>query len=156
MSLYQVALLIHLLGAFSFVSGALLAAVAFETARRCQHSDEIALLLGLTRGGALLVLAGGAVLLVAGLWLAAQLDQTSAGWVVAALALFVASLALGALGGRRPKAARRHATDLARDGREPDERLHTLLDDRVSRYANYGSSALVVAIIVLMVWQPGR
>jgi hypothetical protein len=36
----------------------------------------------------------------------------------------------------------------------PSERLRALLEDPVSRWANYGSSALVVAIVYLMVFKP--
>jgi hypothetical protein len=68
----------------------------------------------------------------------------------------VLSLALGAVGGRRPKEARRLATRLAQGGEEPTPELRHLLDDPLSRIANYASSLLVVAILVLMVWQPGR
>jgi len=45
----------HLLGALLFVSGLVLAGAAFEAARRRQRPSEIALLLGLTRVGVLLV-----------------------------------------------------------------------------------------------------
>jgi hypothetical protein len=34
--------------------------------------------------------------------------------------------------------------------------LRRLLDNPLSRVANYGSVLLVVVILVLMVWQPGR
>lgn len=156
MSTYQTALLLHLLGAFCFVSGAVLAAAGFETARRRSDPRDIALLLGLTRVGALLLLSGAAVLLGGGLWLADQLEQTDAGWIVASLLLFVLALALGAVGGRRPKAARRLATKLAEASEPDDGALRGLLDDRLSRLANYGSSILVLALIVVMVWQPGR
>jgi hypothetical protein len=71
-------------------------------------------------------------------------------------ALFVLSLVLGALGGQRPKQARRLAVELARAGSDSSPELRRLLHDPLSRAANYASSLLVVAIVFLMVWQPGR
>lgn len=156
MSGYEVGLLVHLLGAFAFASGAVLAATGFEAARRRRRPAEIALLLGLTRIGALLVAGGGLVLLAAGIWLADRIGELGSGWVSASLSLFVLSVGLGALGGRKPKRARRLATGLGERTDGAGDELRELLDDRVSRIANYASSALVLAIVVLMVWQPGR
>jgi hypothetical protein len=34
--------------------------------------------------------------------------------------------------------------------------LRRLLDDPPSRVANYASTALVLVVLLLMVWQPGR
>jgi hypothetical protein len=47
----EIALFFHLLGAFSFVAGTIVAGVAFETARRRKTPAEIALLLSLSRIG---------------------------------------------------------------------------------------------------------
>ncbi len=92
----------------------------------------------------------------AGLWLAGEVDQFGEARLLASLGLSVAALLLGALGGQRPKHARRLATKLAGDGDEMTPELRRLLDDRPSRIANYGSSLLVLLIHLLMVWQPGR
>jgi uncharacterized membrane protein len=146
----HVALFLHLLGAFLFVSGAVVAGAAFEAARRRAEPQEIALLLGVTRVGVVLVGAGGLLVLACGLWLVHLTDAAYGdAWVQAALGLFVASALLGALGGRRPRQAR----VLARSGGPADE-VRRLLDDPWSRVANYASAALVVAILALMVWQP--
>ena len=146
----------HVFGAFLFFGGALVAGVVLEAAARRERPDEIALLLGLARVGAAIVLAGTVLVLGAGLWLAADIDQLGEAWVVVSLVLFLASLVLGALGGQRPKRARRLAAQLARGGEEASTELRRLLGDPLSRLANYASSALVVAVLVLMVWQPGR
>ena len=156
MSSYEVGLLLHLLGAFAFVAGAVVATVGLESARRRERAAEIALLLGLTRVGVLLVAVGGVVLLVAGIWLANRIDQLGSTWVSAALTLFVLSVVAGAVGGQKPKRARRRATELARTGAEADAELRALLNDRGALLANYASGALVLAILVLMIWQPGR
>ena len=72
----------------------------------------------------------------------------------AALGLFVVMLGLGAAGGRRPKQARLLATRLAGQGAPLDAQLRALLDDRVSRVANYLSALILLAILALMVFKP--
>jgi uncharacterized membrane protein len=153
---YELVLVAHVLGALLFFGGALLAGVVFEAAVRRERPSEIVLLLGLARVGAVIVLVGAVLVLGAGLWLAADSDQLGEPWVLWSLGLFLAALVLGALGGQRPKRARRLATELARQGAASSADLRNLLNDRFSRAANYLSSALVVVILVLMVWQPGR
>ena len=151
----SVALFFHLLGALSFVSGAIVAGVAFEAARRREGPREIALLLGLSRIGVVLVALGTLLVLGFGLWLV-DLGHWGYGaaWVDAALALLFASAVLGGVGGRRPKQARKLAEQLARDGLPGGGELQRLLDDPVSRAANYASALLVLAIVALMVWKP--
>ena len=147
----HVALFFHVLGALLFVAGIAVAGAAFEAARRRNEPREIAVLLGVTRIGVVLVGAGGVLVLAFGLWL---VHLTDAGfgdaWVSAALALFVLASLLGAAGGRRPRQAR----VLAREGGD-SRPIRRLLDDPWSRAANYASAAIVVAILALMIWQPG-
>jgi uncharacterized membrane protein len=150
------ALFFHLIGAFLFVAGATVAGVAFDAARRRRRPSEIALLLGVTRGGVLLVGLGAVIVLPFGLWLV-HLGHWGygSGWVDAALALFVVTAVVGALGGQRPKRARKLAERLAREDDEETAELRALLDDRLALAANYLSIALVLAIVVLMVFKPG-
>ena len=150
------ALFFHVVGAFLFVGGVIVAGVAFEAARRRRLPGEIALLLGLTRIGVLLVVLGTLIVLPFGLWLV-HLGGFGyqAGWIEAALALFAAASVLGAIGGQRPKRARKLAVLLAREGAEETDELRALLDDRVTLALNYVLLALVVAIVVLMVFKPG-
>jgi uncharacterized membrane protein len=150
------ALFFHLLGAFVFVGGAIVAGVASEAARRRRRPAEIALTLGLARAGALLVVLGAVVLLPFGLWLV-HLGRFGygAGWVDTALALFALAVVLGAIGGQRPKRARTLATELERRGEEESGELRSLLDDPLSRGLNYATALLVLAIVALMVFKPG-
>ena len=150
------ALFFHLLGAFLFVGGVIVAGVAFEAARRRRRPSEIALLLGLTRIGVLLVALGALLVLPFGLWLV-HLERFGYGaaWVEAALALFVVVGALGAVGGQRPKRARKLAEQLAREGDAETPELRALLDGRLALAVNYLSAVLVLAIVVLMVFTPG-
>jgi uncharacterized membrane protein len=150
----NVALFFHIVGALLFVAGIVVAGVAFEAARRRDRPAEIALLLGLARTGVPLVVVGGLLLPVFGLWLV-HLGHFGygSGWVDASIALFAVALTLGGLGGRRPKQARQLATQLAANAAPLSDELRALLDNPVSRAANYGSLAAVLVILVLMVFK---
>jgi len=150
----NVVLFFHLLGAFLFVSGIVLAGVAFEAARRRETPAEIALLLGLARIAVVFVGVGALLVGAFGLWLVnvGHFGYRS-GWVGAAIALFIIVLALGAYGGQTPAKARKLATATAAQNGPMSEELRTLLDDLPSRAANYSALAIVVAIVVLMVFK---
>jgi len=156
MTEYEIALFFHLLGAFALVAGTVVAGVAFEAARRRTEPGEIALLLGLSRVGVLLVAGGTLLVLGFGLWLV-DLGHWGygSGWVVAALVLLGATIVLGSAGGRRPKHARRLATRLRDDGSSDTRELRRLIDDRAARAANALAAVLLLAIVVLMVFKPG-
>ena len=69
------------------------------------------------------------------------------------IALFAAALALGGVGGRRPKQARLLAGNSLRRARRRTGELRALLNDTPSRAANYASAATVLAILILMVFK---
>ena len=150
----NVAFFFHILGVLLFVSGIVLAGAAFEAARRRDSPSEIALLLGFTRIGVVLVGIGALSTGVFGLWLV-HLGKFGygSGWVDASIALYAAALALGGVGGRRPKQARVLAAQLALHDEPMSVELRALLNDTLSRAANYGSAAIVVTILVLMVFK---
>ena len=152
----NIALFFHLLGAFAFVAGTIVAGVAFETARRKTTPAEIALLLSLSRIGVLLVALGTLLVLGFGLWLV-HLGAWGygAGWVDAALGLLAATVVLGTVGGQRPKRARKLAGKLAAEQAPVNDELRALLDDRATLATNYVSALMLLAIIALMVFKPG-
>jgi uncharacterized membrane protein len=152
----NVALFFHLLGAFSFVAGTIVAGAAFETARRREKPAEIALLLGLSRFGVLLVALGTLLVLGFGLWLV-HLGNWGygTGWIDGALGLLLTVVVLGTIGGQRPKRARKLAIRLASEGKPASQELRALLDDRPTLTINYLSALLLLAIIALMVFKPG-
>jgi uncharacterized membrane protein len=151
----DVVLYLHLLGVLTFVAGIAVAGVPFEAARRSDDVAEIALLLGLTRYGVALVGLGALLLFVCGLWLVGLADVGfGTGWVLAAIVLFLAAVALGAVGGQTPKQARELATELAERNQPAGPELRALLDDPRSRAVNYASSALVLVVLALMVFKP--
>jgi uncharacterized membrane protein len=132
-------------------AGMAVAATGLAAARRRERPSEIALLLGLTRIGVVLV-GGGLVLAVAcGFWLLdlTEFDLGDA-WVATALGLVVLGAVLGSLGGRRPKRARLLAEE--RDAVDPE--LRRLLDDPLSLWLNAAAAAAYLAVLALMVWKP--
>jgi uncharacterized membrane protein len=154
--LYDLALCLHLLGAFSLVSGTVVAGVGFEMARRRTSCAEIALLLGLARIGAVLVVTGTLFAASFGLWLV-EIGHWGYGtpWVDAAIGLLTLVVVIGSIGGQRPKQARKLATSLATEGFSPSAELRSLLDDRIAIALNYLAAVALLAIIVLMVVKPG-
>jgi uncharacterized membrane protein len=154
--LYDLALCVHLLGAFLLVSGTVLAGVGFEAARRRADCAEIALLLGIARVGAVLVVGGTLLAGGFGLWLVALGHWGySTPWVDAAIGLLALVVVIGSVGGQRPKQARKLAAALAAQQLLPSEELRALLGDRVARILNYLAAAALLAIVVLMVVKPG-
>jgi uncharacterized membrane protein len=151
----NVAFFFHILGVMLFVAGIVVAGAAFEAARRKQRPSEIALLLGLTRVGVVLVAVGTLLAGVFGLWLV-HLGGWGygTGWVDASIVLFLVVIGLGGVGGRRPKEARLLASRLAEQDVGSSGELRALLDDRVSRAENYGSLSLILVIVALMCFKP--
>lgn len=148
-------LLIHVAGAFLVFSGALFAAVLNQAALRSDRPSEIALLLRLTRVSVVLIILGMAVTLAFGLWLLSDTEfDLGDGWVGAALALWIAALVLGGIGGRRDRKTREFAESRAAAGDQPSEELRARLRDPVSLALSYGSGVAIIAILVLMVWKP--
>jgi uncharacterized membrane protein len=155
-SVEDVALFGHLVGVLLLVSGAAVAAVAFESGRRRETPAEIAAVLGIARTGALLAMLGIVLVPVFGFWLVSAADWgTDEGWLQAAFLLFVVAAVLGGIGGRAPRHARELAEQLAREGKPASPELRALLDDPAARLLNYGSGVVLLAVLVLMVWKPG-
>lgn len=147
------ALLLHLAGVVLLFSGLILAASALAAARRREVAGEIAALLGLTRFGVVLVAAGALLLVGTGLWLVEIWNGVYSlgdGWIAASLGLLALSFVLGAIGGQKPKQARKLAEA---DGGGAE--LRRLLDDRRPDAVNYAAALAVIAALVLMVWKPG-
>jgi uncharacterized membrane protein len=145
----------HLVGAFMFVSGAVAVGMLHTAALRRERPSEIALLLGLTRPAVALVGAGSLLTIGFGIWVAHH-DGISFGdaWISAALALWVASVVLGAIGGRSARHARYLAERLVAGGDQPSEELRRALHDPVARALNWCSFLALVAVLALMVWKP--
>ena len=115
-------LFLHLLGAFAFFAGAAVAGTLQLAAIRRERPSEILVLLRLTRAGVALVGVGALFTLGFGIALAEHEEYGfSPAWIQAALGLWVASMALGGLGGRTARHARYLAERLAGEGDAPNE-----------------------------------
>jgi len=148
-------LFLHLFSAFVFVSGTVAAGILQITALRRERPSEIALLLRTARTAVMFTTLGGLGALVFGLALVGDLDiGFGTAWVSASIALWVVSMALGGAGGRTARHARYLAERLAAEGDRPSEELRALVAHRPSLLLSYAATAAIVAILVLMVWQP--
>jgi len=151
----HVLLFFHLLGAISFFAGAAVAGTLQLAAIRRERPSEIAGLLRLTRVGVALVGTGALLTLAFGIALAEHEGLgLSPAWIQAALGLWVASMVLGAYGGRTARHARHLAERLAAEGDGPSPELHALVAARGPLWASYASGLLLLVILALMVWQP--
>ena len=156
MALTHVLVFFHLLGAVSFFAGAAVVGTLQQAAIRRERPGEIHALLRLAPVGAALVGLGALLTLAFGIALAQHEGLGfSPAWIQAALALWVASMALGAYGGRTARHARHLAARLAAEGDAPSPELRALLASRLPLWASYASGLLLLAILGLMVWQPG-
>ena len=153
--MYDLAFFLHILGVLAFVSGVVVAGVAFESARRRERPGEVAMLLGLSRIGVLLVAFGTMFTGIFGLWLVSlgrwHYDSF---WVLCSIVLFLTTLALGGIGGRRPRRARELAVQLASVDAPISDQLRVLLNDRGALAQNYAALLLVLTIIAVMCFKP--
>ena len=148
-------LFLHLLGAFCFFAGGAVVGVLQLAAIRAERPSQVYAYLRLAPVGVALVGTGALLTLVFGIALAEhERLGLSPVWIQAALGLWVAAMALGALGGRTARHARHLAQKLAADGDAPSPELRALVGARGPLYASYASFLLLLAIVVLMVWQP--
>ncbi len=155
MTLTHWLLFLHLLGAFALFAGAAVAGTLQHAAIRRERPSEILALLRLTRVGVALVGSGALFTLGFGVALAEHEGiGVSPAWVEAALGLWVAAMALGGIGGRTARHARRLAERLAVEDDRPSPELRALVGARGPLWASYASTLLLLAIVVLMVWKP--
>ena len=156
MTKYNWLLVFHLLGAFLFVSGSIVAGVLAMTAMQRQKPSEIALLLRLVRPIVFVVGIGSLVALGFGVWLVDEAGYTfDAGWVIAALVLWAVSGALAGPAGTMLRHTREFAEQLAQDGDRPSDELRLAVRNPRALLMNTTAFALLIAILVLMVWKPG-
>lgn len=144
----------HLIAAFAFVSGAVLAGVLQWAAFHRDRPSEILILLRLIRPAVLVITVAAFATLGFGLALAHHLGATSALWVRSAVVLWIVSVIFGGTGGGRQRQARYLAQALATRGDAPSAELKRALRDPISLALNSVSFAALLAILVVMVWQP--
>jgi uncharacterized membrane protein len=152
---YDWLLLVHILGAFLFLSGSIVAGVLAFAAMQRERPSEVALLLRLVRPMVVLVGVGSIVALALGIWLAEYVGYgLGEGWVIAAIALWVVSGALAGPAGKELRHTREFAERLAEDGDRPSDELRLAVRNPRVLVMNVTAFLLLVAILVLMVWKP--
>jgi uncharacterized membrane protein len=152
---YDWLLLVHVLGAFLFLSGSIVAGVLAFAAMQRERPSEVALLLRLVRPIVGLIGLGSIVVLVVGIWLAHYVGYgIGQGWVIAAIVLWVVSGALAGPAGRDLRHTREFAERLADDGDRPNDELRMAVRNPRVLVMNVTAFLLLVAILVLMVWKP--
>jgi uncharacterized membrane protein len=154
---YDWLLFFHLLFVLVFFSGGVVATVLQVAALRRERPGEIVVLLRLIRVAVPLVMAGALGALVFGMLLVSHVNGYDMGkpWISASVALWLASVVLGGLGGRKGRHARELAERLAAQGAATTPELRALVAHRSSLLMSYASGALLLVILFLMVWKPG-
>jgi uncharacterized membrane protein len=152
---YDWLLLVHILGAFLFLSGSIVAGVLAFAAMQRERPSEVALLLRLVRPIVVLVGVGSIVALALGIWLAEYVGYgIGQGWVIAAIVLSAVSGALAGPAGKEMRHTREFAERLAEDGDRPSDELRLAVRNPRPLVMNVTAFVLLVAILVLMVWKP--
>jgi len=154
--LNHVLLFFHLLGAIAFFAGAAVVGTLQLAAIRRERPSEVYALLRLAPVGAALVGLGAFLTLAFGIALAQHEGLGfSPAWIQAALGLWVAAMVAGGYGGRTARHARHLAQRLAVGSDAPSADLHRLVAAPIPLAASFASGLMLLAILVLMVWQPG-
>jgi uncharacterized membrane protein len=123
-----------------------------------RRPSEIALLFGLVRIARRRRRRRVALTLVFGLWLVHEAPwrySYGEGWIVAALVLWVLGNVAGNLGGRRDERTAKLARALAMKGDVPSPELRARVRAPVSLALSYGSGLVMLAVLGLMIWNPG-
>jgi len=155
-ALTHILLFFHLLGAICFFAGGAVVGVLQLAAIRQEKPSEVYALLRLAPFGAALVGSGALLTLGFGIGLAEHEGLgLSPAWIEGALGLWVAAMALGGYGGRTARHARHLAERLVAEADAPSPELRALVAARGPLMASYASMLCLLAILALMVWQPG-
>lgn len=156
MATYQWLLGLHVVAAVLFLGGAVTVGLIHAAAVRAERPSDAARLLRLTRPGVAVVGLGAVASFGLGLGLVMHLPYRSLddAWIVLSLALWVLSMALGAVGGRSARHTRYLAERLTQDGDRPSLELRRQLTSPVVLIVNWASLAIALALLALMVWKP--
>jgi uncharacterized membrane protein len=94
--------------------------------------------------------------LALGIWLVHRVGYSNGqAWIVASVALWIASTAAGGIGGGRDKGTRLLAERLAAEGDVPSTELSSRLRDPITLALSWGAGLGVLGILALMIWKPG-
>jgi uncharacterized membrane protein len=145
----------HLVGAFLFVPGGVMATIARVTALRRERPSEVAAALRGARPAVPLIGSGLVVAVGFGFWLTDRLGlDLGTSWLSSTFALLGWVIVVGVIAGRQDRHTRELAEQLAGEGDTPSPDLARRLRDPVNLALNLSLLAATVAIIAVMVWKP--
>ena len=148
--------MLHVTGAFLFVSGSVAAGVLNVLANRAERPSDAALLLRLITPTVIVIGIGSLSSLVLGIWLWHELGYSiGAFWIWASLVLWAIANALGGMGGKHQRRARELAEQRASAGDTPTDEVRALLRDSRANAISWIAGAATLGILVLMIWKPG-
>jgi Predicted integral membrane protein (DUF2269) len=156
---YDWLLFLHVASAFALVAAMVVFWTIAIAARNVDRPRDSLRFFRIARPANVLVVVGTMGTLIFGIWLAIDSDayQVWDWWVLLAIALWAVSAATGQRGGQTYVAAQKLATQLDAEGRadEPSPELRVRLQDRQAMWLNIVSSAVVLALLVIMIYKPG-
>jgi uncharacterized membrane protein len=145
----------HLVGAFLFVSGGVMATVARVSAMRRERPSGIASALHGARPAVPLIGLGLLLAVGFGFWLMERVGyELAETWLAATFALLGWVIVVGAVAGRQDRHTRELAERLAADGDTSSGELRRRLRDPVNLALNASLLAATIAIVALMTWKP--
>ena len=148
--------MLHVTGAFLFVSGSVAAGVLNVLANRAERPSDAALLLRLITPTVIVIGIGSLSSLVLGIWLWHELGYSiGAFWIWASLVLWAIANALGGMGGKHQRRARKLAEQRASAGDTRTDEVRALLRDSRANAISWIAGAATLGILVLMIWKPG-
>ena len=147
--------MLHMTGAFFFVSGSVAAGVLNVLAGRAERPSETALLLRLIKTTVIVIGVGVAATLIFGIWLW-QREGFGIGtfWIWASIVLWVIANALGGIGGKHQARTRKLAEQLATAGDTMTDELRALVRDPRGNALSWLAGVATIGILVLMIWKP--
>jgi uncharacterized membrane protein len=155
---YDWLLALHVLAAFSLVAALVLYSVVIAVSWALDVPGDVVRMFRITRIGDAALVVGSIGTLVLGIWLAIDSDdyQVWDGWVIAALVLWVVSMATGGRTGAVYNAARDRARALVAEGRDaPNSELAAMLRSTKGLAFHAATVVLVVALLIVMIYKPG-
>jgi uncharacterized membrane protein len=153
----RAALYLHLLGAFTFVSGSVAISVLRFSAINATNNAEILTLLKLGKRVVPVVAGGFLLTAIFGCWLAQMEHYWNDHWVVASLVLVGWMLIVGGVAGREDRKTREMAQEAVDAGASlPDEKLVERLRNSFVGGMNTSMLIAIFVVITLMVFKPGK
>ena len=157
MSLYELLLFLHVLGAFALVGALTLFSIVIVAMWRAEQPSDIVAFAGITRVGGLLVGAGTLMTIVFGVWLAIEVDQYRLwdGWVIAAIVLWAIATETGRRSADAYAKIGAEASRLAQSDDSPRPELVAQARSGQAVGMQLASTAAVLVILADMIWKPG-